>query len=158
LSYDPTLANAIANNHDAWSIELVAGSGALDHSETIVDGNLTVAAAGAVIWVSSSVPSSATDTAGFIHAIGHDPFPGAIGSAPNTTMFVNTLPQGKVLQNTAADIVSLAASSTSTMSAPNGGANDAWIVNTLRGAPEPSRSLLCLAGLLVALLTRRRRV
>lgn len=161
LSYTPTVANA--TNHDAWSIELVAGSGALDNAETTVDGNLSVDNAGGVIWISSTVPTSTTDTSGFIAAIGHDQSPGAIASvvsgktAGSYGILSNNIGTGKAVYNTATGIVSLTdTSTTGTLATPNGGANTTWIVETLRGAPEPSRTLLCFAGLLMALFNRRR--
>jgi hypothetical protein len=159
LTYTPTVANA--SNHDAWSIELTAGFGARDHSETAVDGTLSVDNLGGVIWVSSLVPVNATDTSGFIDAIGHDNAPGAIAVAVTTKfgashLISSTLGAPKAVYNTADSVTALSSDTTGSMGAPNGGTNTTWVVNTLRGAPEPSRALLCLAGLLTALFNRRR--
>jgi hypothetical protein len=162
LTYNPTVANA--SNHDAWSIELTAGFGARDHSETTVDGTLSVDGAGGVIWISSTVPANATDTSGFIDAIGHDNAPGAIANAVSTAfgsghILLANVGAPKVVYNTADSVTALASDINGSMGAPNGGSNTTWVVNTLRGAvPEPSRALLCFAGLLAALFTRRRRV
>ena len=160
LTYAPTVANA--SNHDAWSIELTAGFGARDHSETTVDGTLSVDGAGGVIWISSTVPANATDTSGFIDAIGHDNAPGAIANAVSTKfgsghILLANIGAPKTVYNTADSVTALTSDINGSMGAPNGGTNTTWVVNTLRGAvPEPSRALLCIAGLLVALFNRRR--
>ena len=160
LTYDPTVANA--TNHDAWSIELSAGSGARDHSETTIGGNLAVDNNGGVIWVSSTVPTSTTDTSNLLAGLGHDNSPGAIANAVSTQFGSNhilssTIGAPKAVFNTADETVSISNSTTGTMGAPNGGTNTTWIVNTLRGAvPEPSRAMLTLVGLAAALLRRAR--
>ena len=160
LSYNPSALNA--TDHDAWSIELSAGAGARDHAETTIGGNLSVDNSGGVIWVSSTLPTSKTDTSGFIDGMGHDNSPGAIANAVSSTFGANhilgsTIGAPKAVYNTADTTVSISNSTTGTMSAPNGGTNTTWIVNTLRGAvPEPSRAMLTLAGLAAALLRRSR--
>ena len=160
LSYNPSALNA--TDHDAWSIELSAGAGARDHAETTIGGNLSVDNSGGVIWVSSTLPTSKTDTSGFIDGMGHDNSPGAIANAVSSTFGANhilgsTIGAPKAVYNTADTTVSISNSTTGTMSAPNGGTNTTWIVNTLRGAvPEPSRTMLTLAGLAAALLRRSR--
>lgn len=160
LSYNPSALNA--TDHDAWSIELSAGAGARDHAETTIGGNLAVDNNGGVIWVSSTLPTSNTDTSGFIDGLGHDNSPGAIANAVSSTFGSNhilgsTIGAPKAVYNTADTTVSISNSTTGTMSAPNGGTNTTWIVNTLRGAvPEPSRAMLTLAGLACALLRRSR--
>ncbi len=161
LSYTPTVANA--GNSDAWSIELVAGAGARDHAESVVDGNLSVDNQGAVIWISSAVPVSNTDTSNFIDAIGHDNAPGAIANQVISQFGAShvlggTIGAPKSVYNSANSLVALATDNNSTMGAPNGGANATWIVTSLRGAvPEPSRMLLCLIGFAAGLLKRSRR-
>ncbi len=160
LTYNPTSAGA--SNHDAWSLELVAGSGALDRSETIVDGNLSVDNQGGVIWVSSSVPASKTDTSGFLHAFGHDNAPGAIANAVTSlfgagNILSSTIGAPKSVYNSASTSVTLATDNNSTMAAPNPGANTTWIVDNLRQlVPEPSRALFLLAGLASIVMKRRR--
>lgn len=160
LTYNPSALNA--TDHDAWSIELSAGAGARDHSETTIGGNLSVDNNGGVIWVSSTLPTSKTDTSGFVDGLGHDNAPGAIANAVSSAFGSNhilgsTIGAPKALYNTADTTVSLSNSTTGTMSSPNGGTNTTWIVNTLRGTvPEPSRAMLTLAGLAAALLRRSR--
>lgn len=163
LTYDPLATNI--GNSDAWSIELVAGQGAKDHAETVIDGVLDIDRRGTVVWVSTdNPPSNNIDTSGFIAAIGHDDNPGTIANAVvaqfgagnilNTT-FTTT----RTIQNTGSGgAVSLAATTTSTMGAANSAANQAWIENSLRAAavPEPSRALLSLLAITFTLSRRRR--
>lgn len=164
LSYDPTLVNL--TNNDAWSIELVAGSGALDHSETLLNGNIRIQNNGEVIWVSSdNPPSSSTDTSGFIDAIGHDTSPGAIANDVIADFGANhiynaNVNSGRSLYNSAGAVVALATSGTGTMAAGNNSTNTAWIQNDLRlvalGVPEPGRAVLLLVAA-VGMAARRRR-
>jgi hypothetical protein len=170
LSYNPTATNM--GDHDAWSLELVAGQGALDHPETFINGNTAIANNGDIAWVSSSNPPSRnTDFAGVQHAIGHDNNPGSFGRNVqsvfgNENLLGQTIVSGQSVANIGDTTEQLAVLSTATLAAPNGGLNDVW-VNDLRtlgsrnltgltATPEPTRALLLLAGLF-GLLTRRTR-
>ena len=162
LTYDPQIANI--GNADAWSIELVAGQGAMDHSETVIDGVLDMDRRGTVVWVSTdNPPSNNIDTSGFIAAIGHDDNPGTIANAVISQFGAGNILNAtfgagsRTVQNTGADTVSLAASTTSTMGAANGAANQTWIENSLRAfaVPEPSRALLSLLAMTLTLCRRR---
>lgn len=160
LSYDP-FGNPTSD--DAWSLELVAGLGAKDHAETIINGDINIAINGDVVWIASGLPSNNTDTSKFISAIGHDNNPGSIANAVisqfgSGSILSSTVGAPKAIYNTADDIVSLTASNTGSMGTMNGGANSTWI-NGIRSTslvPEPSRALLLLAGA-QALVFRRRR-
>lgn len=164
LSYDPTLANLA--NSDAWSIELVAGTGALDHAETLINGNIRFQSNGDVVWVSSdNPPVNDTDTSSFIHAIGHDTNPGAIADDViagfgGNHIYDGNIGTGRSLYNTAGAAVALASSGTGTMAAANGGANTTWIQNDLRlvalGVPEPGRGMLLLSAVILGVVGRRR--
>lgn len=164
LTYDPQVANI--GNADAWSIELVAGQGARDHSETVIDGVLDMDRRGTVVWVSTdNPPSNNIDTSGFIAAIGHDDNPGLIANAVISQFGAGNILNAtfgagsRTVLNTGADTVSLASSTTSTMGAANGVANQAWIENSLRAfaVPEPSRALLSLLAMTLTLCRRRAR-
>lgn len=162
LSYDPQVSNV--GNADAWSIELVAGLGATDHAETVIDGVLDIDRRGTVVWVSTdNPPSSNIDTSGFIAAIGHDDNPGAIANAVIAQFGAGSIlnaafPTARTVQNTGTDAVALTASTTSTMGASNNATNQAWIENSLRAAavPEPSRAVLSLIAITLAVARRRR--
>ena len=123
LTYDP-LGNPYSD--DAWSLELVAGLGAKDHSETLINGDINIAGQGDVVWIASGVPTSATDTSGFIAAIGHDNSPGVIANAVISkygagSILSSTIGAPKTVYNTADTVVSLASSTTGTMGSANGG-------------------------------------
>lgn len=162
LSYDPQSANI--GDADAWSIELVAGQGAQDHTSSLIDGTLNVDRRGEVIWVSTDDPPSNTlDTSGFIAAIGHDNNPGAIADAVVAqfgagAILDDSFPTARTIQNTGGSTISLAAFTSSTMGAANSVANQTWIEESLRAfaVPEPSRSMLCLVALAGIWLRRRR--
>ena len=158
LTYNP-LANPYDDNN--WNIELVAGLGAKDHSETVINGDINIAGGGDVVWIASGVPSSSTDTSGFISAIGHDNTPGAIASAVISkfgagSILNSTIGAPKAVYNTADAVVSLTNSTTGSMGIANGGTNSTWL-NTVRGIPEPSRVMLLLMGL-GSLALRRTRI
>jgi hypothetical protein len=164
LSYNPLETNL--SDADAWSIELVAGQGALDHPTAVVNGNIDMDRRGEVVWVSAdNPPANSLDTSGFIHAIGHDDNPGAIANAVSTQFGSNhilnqTFPTTtRLVQNTGTGgSVSLAASTSASMGAPNSVANAAWVEGALRAiaVPEPSRVFLSLLALGMTILRRRR--
>jgi hypothetical protein len=160
LTYAPTLGNL--GDDDAWSIELVAGQGAKDHPETVINGEINVAGGGDVIWVAQGVPTSATDTSGFIHAIGHDNKPGAIANDVIAQFGAGAILSASVgapmtIYNTAGAVVSVNNLNVSTMASGNGGANSTFL-NAVRYAavvPEPSRA--CFILLAVGIMAFRRR-
>ncbi len=166
LSYNPMSNNL--GNADAWSIELVAGQGAVDHAERLINGNLSIDTAGDVVWVStSSPPARNTDTSGFISAIGYDSAPGTIANSViskfgTENILRTTVGTGNAISNVGNANESLAISTTGTMGTSNGGANDAWIVGGLRTtsalalAPEPARAGLLALGSASIFLRRRR--
>lgn len=155
--------NPFENTADAWKIELVAGQGARDHSETRINGNITIGNAGDVVWISASNPPSRnTDTSGFVHAIGHDNNPGLIANnvaaafgAEN--ILRSTATSGVSIANMGNSTESLVATTASTMGTTNGGANSTWL-DAVRAAaiPEPQRALLVGAGILFGCLRRSR--
>lgn len=161
LNYNP-----LANTADGWNIQLVAGQGAKDHSETLINGNIQIGNAGDVVWISSSNPPSRnSDTRGFIHAIGHDNNPGLIANnvaaafgAEN--ILRSTVATGRAIANMGNTTESLTATTTVTMGTANGGANSTWIGNTqlasLASIPEPHRALLLVTGLIAAGFRRTR--
>ena len=166
LSYSPTQFNT--GNTDAWKIELVAGQGARDHSETLINGTLAVGNSGDVLWVSSSnPPTNNTDTSGLIHAIGHSTSPGTIAQAVNTTLGSGliwtggNLNNGRSLANVGTADAPQVASTTGSRGAANSAANGAWLT-TLRDdsfivtVPEPSRVLLLAVGGWALILRRER--
>ena len=163
LTYNPI---ADPNNDDAWNLELVAGLGAKDHPETLINGDINIGINGDVVWIASGLPTSNTDTSKFISAIGHDNNPGAIANAVISqfgagNILSSTAGAPKSIYNTAGDVASLSTSTTGSMGTMNGGANSTWIsgirANSLiTHSPEPSRALLILAGV-QALVFRRRR-
>lgn len=166
LTYNP-LSNNIGNA-DAWSIELVAGQGALDHPETLINGNMTFGNNGEVVWISTSNPPTRNnDTSGFISAIGYDSNPGTIANAVisqfgSENILQTTVATGRSVSNVGNTTESLVVSTTSTMGTSNGGANDTWIIGGLRTnaalslAPEPARIGLIALGSASMLLRRRR--
>ncbi len=165
LTYNPQATNiGVA---DAWSIELVAGQGARDHSETVIDGVLDIDRRGTVVWVSTdNPPSNNIDTSGFIAAIGHDDNPGTIANAVIAQFGVSSILNAsfgaaagtRMVQNTGNGTVSLTSSTTASMGAANSVANQTWIENSLRAAavPEPSRAILSLLAISLTLVRRRR--
>lgn len=165
LTYDPQAANI--GNSDAWSIELVAGQGARDHAETVIDGVLDIDRRGTVVWVSTdNPPSNNIDTSGFISAIGHDDNPGVIANAVISQFGAGSILNAsfgggagtRMVQNTGNGTVSLVSSTTASMGASNSVANQAWIENSLRASavPEPARALLSLIAISMTLARRRR--
>ncbi|MCB1208363.1 MAG: PEP-CTERM sorting domain-containing protein [Verrucomicrobiales bacterium] len=157
LGYDP-----YANTTDSWKIELVAGQGAKDHPSTLIDGNLSLDTNGDVVWISSTLPTSNTDTSGFIHALGYDNSPGEIASTVASVFgsenILNTrLSSGTAVSNVGGDTVSLVTSTSGSMGVANSAANAAWLTDTrLLAIPEPHRALLIVTGLLFSLIRRRR--
>jgi hypothetical protein len=164
LTYDPR-ASTIGNT-DAWSIELVAGQGARDHTTTVVNGNLNLDRNGEVVWVSTdNPPVNSLDTSSFISAIGHDNNLGAVATAVRSQFGVGSIlgavyPTARTISNVGGSTVSLAASTTSTLGAPNGAANASWIQGSLQvsAVPEPGRAGLCLLAAAVVLTRRRRTI
>lgn len=166
LTYDPNSTNL--SDADAWSIELVAGQGAKDHPENVINGDLDMDRRGTVVWVSTDdPPSNNIDTSGFIAAIGHDDNPGTIANAAiaqfgasnilNTTFTAGS----RSVVNTGTDsTVVLSSTNTASMGQANSAAQQTWIENSLRAAavPEPSRAILSLAAILMTTIRRRRNV
>lgn len=161
LAYDPL--------NGGWSFELVAGQGARDHGETLVNGNLNIGNNGDIVWISSSNPPARnSDTSGFIHAIGHDNAPGAIATTVaaafgSENILAATITTGRSIANIGNTTESLVSNATSTMGQLNGGLNTTWIEG-LRGAspdvtavPEPSRTLMAMVGLMALQSQRSRR-
>jgi len=161
LAYDP--------QNGGWSLELVAGQGARDHSETLVNGNINFGNNGEVVWISSSNPPARnSDTSGFIHAIGHDNAPGLIATTVaaafgSENILASTIATGRSVANEGDTTESLVSTTSATMAQPNGGLNTLWIEG-LRGVtpevnsvPEPSRSLMAMAGLMALQSQRHRR-
>lgn len=166
LTYNPTGLNL--TDSDAWSIELVAGQGARDHSETRINGNVSIGNNGDVVWISSgNPPVNNSDTSGFVHAIGYDNSPGLIarnvaGAFGAENIYNGTMTTGRSLANNGGATESLGISAATSMGTANSAANSAWIVGGLRTgaavglAPEPGRvSLMVLAGAVVILKRRR---
>lgn len=166
LTYNPLSSNT--GDANAWNIELVAGQGARDHSETLINGSFTVDGSGDVVWVSTSnPPTSNTDTSGFISALGHDTTPGFIASSAisqfgSGVIWNGNVGTGSVVSNTGGSAGSTASvSTTGTRGTTNGGANDTWVTglreyNFVTTVPEPSRAVLMLIGLSSLLLRRQR--
>lgn len=162
LTYDPRADNM--SNADAWSIELVAGQGARDHSGNAINGDLNLDRQGDVVWVSAdNPPANRLDTSSFISAIGHDSNPGLIAFTSMaqfgaSSILPSTFPSARTIQNTGGENVTLAATTTSTMGASNSAANALWIESSLRvlGVPEPSRAALCLLAAMSWIFQRRR--
>ncbi|MFO1438195.1 MAG: hypothetical protein U1F81_07695 [Verrucomicrobiaceae bacterium] len=161
LAYDP--------QNGGWSLELVAGQGARDHSETLVNGNINFGNNGEVVWISSSNPPARnSDTSGFIHAIGHDNAPGLIATTVaaafgSENILASTITTGRSVANEGDTTESLVSTTSATMAQPNGGLNTLWIEG-LRGVtpdvsavPEPSRSLMTMVGIMALQSQRFRR-
>lgn len=149
-----------------WTIELTAGQGAVDHSERLINGNITIGNNGDVVWISSSNPPTRnSDTSGLIHAIGHDNAPGQIATTVSSVfgaenILNTTITTGRSVSNAGNTTESLVLTVGGTRGVANGGANTTWI-NGLRGAsfnvvPEPSRTMLILLSLVVMNFQRRR--
>lgn len=165
LNYNPLSTNT--GTADAWNIQLVAGQGFYDHSETLINGNFSIDTTGDVVWVSTDAPpTSNTDVSGIISALGHDSNPGFVASSMTSqfgsgVIWNGNLANNSVIANTGSPgSPTAAASTTSSMGTTNGGANDAW-VGTLREynfvtVPEPSRVILMLLGLSSVVLRRQR--
>lgn len=163
LSYNPNAGNV--TDDAAWNIQLVSGLGVKDHPTTSINGNLDIAGTGDVIWIASSLPTSTTDTAGFIHALGHDTSPGAIGTAVTSQFGAANVLGGSIsssqsVYNTAGALLSLDNSTSGTMGIVNTIDNGTWIQNDLRfsafGVPEPSRAVFVMVAL-AAMSARRNR-
>ncbi|MBL9134120.1 MAG: hypothetical protein JNG86_23100 [Verrucomicrobiaceae bacterium] len=158
LAYDPL--------NGGWSLELVAGQGARDHSETLINGNINFGNNGEVVWVSSSNPPARnSDTSGFIHAIGHDNNPGLIANTVaaafgSENILLSTVTTGRSVANVGDSTESLAVTTTATMGATNGGSNSTWVEGlrtsalSVTSAPEPGRASLFMLALF-ALQNRR---
>ena len=164
LSYNPQ-ANNITNN-DLWSIELVAGLGAVNAASKLISGSINIANKGDIIWVSSgNPPANNVDISGITDAIGHTTESGYIakqvvagmGTSHLLNAEVNT---GSSVINSGGQNVNLTTTTVGTLAAPNGDTNTLWI-NGMRTsnfdvAPEPSRFLLLIVGSLSCLLRRTR--
>lgn len=160
LAYDPA--------NGGWSFELVAGQGARDHSETLINSNINIGNNGDVVWISSSNPPTRnSDTSGFIHAIGHDSAPGLIANTVasafgSENILVGTITTGRSIANVGDTTESLVSTTTGSMGSANGGANSAWIsglrgeTSGISGVPEPGRTSLALLSLLTLQLRRSR--
>ncbi len=163
LNYDPL--------NGGWSVELVAGQGARDHAETLINNNITIGNNGDVVWIStSSPPTRNSDTSGFIHAIGHDNAPGLIANTVaaafgSENILLSTVPTGRSVSNMGGTTESLAVSTTGTMGTSNGGTNSLWLTTLqtsstaalISAAPEPTRTLLFALGLSALSLHRHRK-
>lgn len=157
LGYDPI--------NGKWSIELVAGQGALDHAETKISSNISIGNNGDTVWISTTTPVRNSDTSGFIHAIGHDNDPGLIATTVasvfgSENILPTAFPTGIAIANVGDTTESLVATPNSTMGTANGGQNSLWIDGLrfigLAAAPEPSRTML-LFGSAAAFVCRRQR-
>jgi hypothetical protein len=165
LSYNPLASNT--TNNDLWSIELVAGLGAIDHAETTINGTISIANAGDIVWISASnPPANGTDVTGLLDAIGHDSSPGYIASQVIAKFGVSHILGANVATNTSVSntgnsTVVLSQTAPSTMGTANGGANSVWFtglrVNNFVLVPEPSRALLLLVGTSACILCRHRK-
>jgi hypothetical protein len=165
LGYNPLTTNT--TNDNDWGIQLVAGQGAKDHSESLINGTLMIGNSGEVVWVSSDCPpANNAALGGIISALGHGGSSGAVASEAvaefgSGVIYSGSVGQGNsVFNGGSVGTPVVGVSSTGTLGAVNGGANSTSIY-TLRGTaagitsvPEPSRLLLLLLGL--ALLPRRR--
>lgn len=161
LNYDPL--------NGGWAIELVAGQGARDHSETLINGNINFGNNGDVVWISSTQPTRNSDTSGFIHAIGHDNAPGAIATTVaaafgSENILASTITTGRSVANVGNEVESLVSTTTATMGQLNGGANSLWIDGLRTEAlpqvlptPEPGRAMLSMAGIGAVMLRRQRK-
>jgi hypothetical protein len=155
-------------NSGDWAIELVAGQGATDHSERLINGNVTIGNNGDVVWISSSSPPTRnSDTSGFVHAIGHDNAPGTIATAVTSrfgseNLLNSTVSTGRSVANLGDAKESLQAVVGGTMGEANGGTNSTWISSLRFGtgitaAPEPGRAMLVTLGILSLISQRYRK-
>jgi len=158
LTYNP-----FNNTTDSWKIELVAGQGAKDHPETLINGNISVGNNGEVIWISTdNPPTRNTDTSSLVHAIGHDNNPGLIANTVAATfgaenILRSTVATGRSVANVGDTTESLVSTTTQTMGVANGGTNSTWITSTrLAAIPEPHRAALLALGLALGTLRRSR--
>lgn len=158
LGYDPL--------NGSWSIELVAGQGARDHSESLINGSISIGNNGDVVWVSTSAPPTRnSDTSGIVHAIGHDNAPGLIANTVAAAfgaenVLNTTIATGRSIANVGDTNESLQVTTTGTMGQANGGTNSTWIAG-LRGdglvaAPEPGRTTLLALGITLLIFQRHR--
>lgn len=166
LTYNPSALNL--TDADAWSIELVAGQGARDHSETRINGNITIGNNGDVVWISTdNPPANNSDTSDFIHAIGYDNNPGRVATnvanAFGAENILNTtVATGRALVNNGDATESLATTTTTSMGTANSVANSLWIVGGLRTTaalglvPEPGRVTLMMVAAAMFILRRSR--
>jgi hypothetical protein len=163
LTYNPLSTNV--TNNDAWSIELVAGQGAVrDAAYTGAAGALQINNAGDAVWISTSnPPANNTDTSGLIAGMAHSSGAlGAVGLAiqsdfGTTWVYTGSVTTGNALANTGTDSAPvLNMVSGGTISAPNGGLNTIWIdgLRATAPTPEPSRTLLVFSGLAFCLMRR----
>ncbi len=158
LGYDP-----YSNTTDSWKIELVAGQGAKDHPSTQIDGSFSLDNNGDVVWISSTLPTSNTDTSGFIHALGYDNAPGVIAASVASVFGSGNILNAKLNNNTAVSnvggqSVSLVTSTSGSMGVANSTANATWLTNTrLLAIPEPHRAVLIIIGALCGIVRRHRR-
>lgn len=158
LSYNP-----FDNTDAGWNIELVAGQGAKDAPETLINGNISIGNNGDVVWIASGTPTRNSDTSKFIHAIGHDNNPGLIANNVaaafgSENILTSTVATGRVVANMGTTTESLVASATETMGVANGGANSTWLSATrIAAIPEPQRGLLILLGVSFTVLRRQRK-
>jgi hypothetical protein len=168
LSYNPLITNA--TDDTAWAIQLVAGQGAKDHSETLINGTLMIGNSGELVWVSEdSPPANNTDTSGLISALGHGSSTGAVAAAAVTefgsgVIYTGAVASGTAVRNTGSITSPVAATSaTGSRGEVNGGANTLSIhALRLNGfvavspTPEPSRTLLLAVGAVILVLRRNR--
>ncbi len=143
-----------------WSFELVAGQGARDHSETLVNGNLNIGNNGDVVWISSSNPPARhSDTSGFIHANATT----VAAAFCSENILAATITKGHSIANIGNTTESLASTTIATMGLANGGTNSTWITGLrssppeINAVPEPSRTLMTMAGLMALQSQRSRR-
>jgi hypothetical protein len=159
LNYNP-----LSLSSSAWSIELVAGQGALDHPETKINGNFSISTASDVVWVSqSSPPVNNTDTSGLISAIGHGSTTGNIARAVisdfgSSSILSGSIASSHAVANVGGASVSLAQTVPS-LGQSNSPENAQWLQNLrvpalVTAAPEPSRTVMLIMGLM-ALTSRR---
>jgi hypothetical protein len=165
LTYNPLSTNLA--NHDAWSLELLPGQGARDHSENLINSDINISNSRDVVWISTdNPPSNSSDTSGFIDAMGHGTGQGVIGQNVIAEFGANhilnsALNSNRAVSNIGDATVVLAQSNNATRATPNAGANAAWIASMRSSnfalVPEPGRSTLLFLGLSLLLLNRRRR-
>jgi hypothetical protein len=169
LGYNPLITNV--TDDAAWGIQLVAGQGAKDHSETLINGTLMIGNSGELVWVSQdSPPVNNTDASSLVSALGHGSSSGAVAAAAVTAFGSGVIYTGAVASGTAVRNTGTVASpvadisTTGSMAQVNGGANTLSIHSlrangfvTASATPEPSRTLLLATGAVIWLLRRNRR-